>query len=176
MKKTVFDALGFKPHPKQVELFKNKSKYRALVTGVGFGKTAVLVLEALYDAITHPNTLILLFAPTFPMLKNVTIREFLKWCPEDFIEEHNRSNHIIKLINGTEIIYLSGDDERSIERIRGLTLGSAYLDEAALSPRLVWDIVLARVRDKKGSLTITLGTTPKVFFFGSIPTHKPMSS
>ena len=142
------------PSSQQIPFFKSTAKFKALVTGVGFGKTACLVLEALYDALSHPNTLILIFAPTFPMLKNVTMREFFKWCPREFIAEHNTSNHIVKLINGTEIIYLSGDDLRSIERIRGLTLGSVYLDEAALSPKLVWDIVLARVRDARGSLKI----------------------
>jgi PBSX family phage terminase large subunit len=104
-----------------------------------------------------------MFGPTFPMLKNTTLREFFKFCPKEVIYKHNRTDHSIQLINSTEIIYLAGDNEKDIDRARGLTLGAAYLDEVRMSQEYAWEIVLSRLRHQKGSRRAWITTTPKGF-------------
>lgn len=153
--------LGYRPHLKQRPFHKNNLKFRGIITGVGFGKSSAGVAEMIRDSMKYPGSFNLIFAPTYRMLQNVTMREFWKFCPPEIIASHNRGEQIITLVNGTEIIYLSGDNERNIDRLRGLTLGSAYLDEVALSPYYVWEVVIARMRHSKGSKRIWITTTPK---------------
>lgn len=167
MVEVVKKKIPYEPHAKQLAFHQSQAKYRAIVTGVGFGKTACGAVEMLLDSITHPGTLNLILAPTFPMVSNVTIREFLKFCPPEVILNHNRSQHLITIqaMDGktSEIIYLSGDNETDIDRVRGLTLGAAYLDEVAICPEYLWQVVAARIRDPNGSGRIWITTTPKGF-------------
>ncbi len=125
--------------------------------------SAVGVVEMIRDCIEHPGVMNLIYAPTYPMLKNTTMVEFFKFCPKELIVKHNKSEHLIYLINGSTIIYLSGDNQRNIDRIRGLNLGAAYGDEIALSPSYVWKIIVGRLRDPRGSRRAWLTTTPKGF-------------
>ena len=153
--------IPYSPTEKQRKFHNSKAKFRAAITGVGFGKSAMLVNEVIKEAVTHPGTLNLIFGPTFPMVKNTTMREFWKFCPREIVADHNRTEHLITFRNGSQIIYLSGDNERDIDRLRGLTLGSAAGDEVAICPKYVHDIITARLRDPKGSLRAFYCTTPK---------------
>lgn len=163
MSNTLNLKINYKPHSKQLKFHKSNAKFRAIITGVGFGKSAAGVNEMIKEVITHPGTLNLIFAPTMPMLKSTTMQEFWKFCPREIIKDHNKSEHIIHFINDAKIIYLSGDNERHINRIRGLNLGSAYGDEVSLTLEYIWKIVIARLRDKRGSLRGWITTTPKGF-------------
>jgi PBSX family phage terminase large subunit len=154
-------TIPYSPHAGQKKFHKSKAKYRAIITGVGFGKTAAGVNEMIKDCVEHPGTLNLIFAPTFPLLKNVTMREFWKFCPKEIIHAHNQSDHMVKFVNGSELVYLSGDNTRDIDRLRGLTIGAAYGDEVSLSPHYAWEIIIARLRDPKGSLKLWVSATPK---------------
>src|SRR3990167_229612 len=153
--------IDYTPFPKKERFHNSKKKFRAIISGVGFGKSAAGVNEMIKEVLAHPKTLNLIFAPTFPMIKNTTMREFWKFCPRELIKEHNTSNHLITFTNEAQIIYLSGDNEKNIDRVRGLTLSSAYADEIALVPRYVFDIIIARLRDPKGSLKFWSTSTPK---------------
>jgi len=161
MKQSLEIEIDYRPHKKQKPFHNSKAKFRAMITGIGFGKSAAGVNEVIKDAIMHPGTLNLIFAPTFPMLRNTTMREFFKFCPHEIIKDHKKTEHIVQLFNGSEIIYLSGDNDRDIDRMRGLTLGSAYGDEIALAPRYIWDIIVGRLRDPNGSRRAWVTTTPK---------------
>lgn len=153
----------FKPHDKQLPFMQSNAKYRAIITGVGFGKTSVGVVEMIRDLLCHPGTLNLIFAPTTPMLKNVTMAEFFKWCPKELIISHNQTEHRIMFANNSQLIYLSGDNERNIDRMRGLNIGAAYGDEIRMSPEYVWKIIIGRLRHQKGSMRAWITTTPAGF-------------
>lgn len=155
--------INYFPHSKQQIFHESNKRYRAIISGVGFGKSAAGANELIKEAATHPKTLHLMIGPTFPMVKNTSLRELLKFLPENLIVNHNRSDHIIKLINGSEIIYLSGDNEQDIDRIRGLTLASAWGDEVAICPRYMHEMIIARLRDSNGSRRVWYTTTPKGF-------------
>jgi len=156
-------VINYRPHEKQKEFHDSTAKFRAIITGVGFGKSAMGVNEMIRETLEHDNVLNLIFAPTFPMLKNTTMQEFWKFCHQQFIKSHNQTEHRITFINDSQIIYLSGDNERNIDRLRGLNLGAAYGDEIAMSPEYVWKIILGRLRDTQGSLRAWITTTPKGF-------------
>jgi len=102
-------------------------------------------------------------APTVPMLKNATLREFFKFCPRELIKDYNRTDRRITLITGAEVIGLSGDNERDIDRLRGMNIGGFYGDEIAICPEYMHDILIARLRDTRGPMKGWYTTTPKGF-------------
>ena len=152
----------YNPHERQIPFHQSNARFRLICTGVGFGKSAAGVNELLKQALQYPS-LYAMIAPTIPMLKNSTLREFFKFCPHDLIKDYNRTERKITLINGSEIIGLSGDNERDIDRLRGMNLGGAYGDEIAICPEYMHNILIARLRDAKGPQKIWYTTTPKGF-------------
>ena len=153
-------VVSYLPFGAQKAVHDNPAKFKAVLTGVGFGKTTVLVNEVLRWAIEKP-ALYLIVAPTFPLLRDTTMREFYKFCPTDLIQKRNYSDSRVYLINGAEIIFRSGDNDRHIERIRGLTIGGFALDEVTLFPYLMWEIMIARLRDNRGVMHGIACGTPK---------------
>lgn len=153
--------IPYRPFPAQAKFHDSVARFRAIISGVGFGKSAAGVNEMIMDITEHSDTLSLIFAPTYPMLINTTMREFWKFCPQEIVADHNRGRHMIEFKNGAKIVYLSGDNERDIDRLRGLTLGSAYGDEISLCPYYMWEVIMARIRDPAGSGRVWVTTTPK---------------
>lgn len=49
-------------------------------------------------------------------------------------------------INGRLVHVLGANDKRAEDRIRGLTLAGAYVDEATLLPKGYWDMLMTRLR------------------------------
>ena len=151
---------GYVPTPKQLEFHNSTAKFKALITGVGFGKTAAGANELLKTALEYPKSTHLILSPTSKMMNFATLKEFWKWTPREIIASHHKSNNIITLKNGVEILYLTADNERHIDRLRGIEIGSAWADEIRLQPSYIWDVLLTRLRDKHGPLKIFPTTTP----------------
>ena len=155
-------TINYEPHEKQVPFHDSTAKYRLLCTGAGFGKTAAGVVELLKECLkSRPGTWWAMAAPTYKVLTNVTIREFMKFCPRELIKNYNRSEQIITLVNDVSIIGVAGDRDDTIDRVRGLTLGGAYGDEIATSSEYMHEILVARIRDPGGSLRMWYTTTPR---------------
>lgn len=153
---------AYTPHQKQLAFHQSNARFRLICTGVGFGKSAAGVNELIKTALQY-KSLYAMIAPTIPMLKNSTLREFFKFCPHELIKDYNRTERKITFINDSEIIGLSGDNERDIDRLRGMNLGGAYGDEIAICPEYMHNILVARLRDVKGPQKIWYTTTPKGF-------------
>ena len=154
---------GYVPHEKQRPFHQSKAKFRAIITGVGFGKSAAGANELLKIALQHPNSTHLILAPTSKIMRFATLEEFFKFCPREIIAEHLKSHSTIFLKNGARIIYLTADNERHIDRLRGMEIGSFWADEARLFPSYLWDVLLTRLRDKHGPLIGIVTTTSKGF-------------
>lgn len=157
-------VIPFIPHKKQKPFLESTAKFRSLFTGAGFGKTAIGVVETLRLKVEYPDAIFVMMAPTFRMVKNVILPEFFKWCPKKIIVQHKKADREIWLAGqSAPIVYLSADNERHIDRLRGMTIGGAWLDELAMFQRLVWEVILARLRDKNGPLKIIGTSTPRGF-------------
>ncbi len=107
-----------------------------------------------------PNRLYMAIAPTYPMMRDSTLRTFLAVartlnylrCP------FAKGDMVATLGNGAEILFRSCDDP---ERLRGPNLSGVWLDEASLMDRGVFDISIGRLREdgEHGRLDATF--TPK---------------
>jgi len=137
----------------QLEFWNSDARFRAFVGGVGSGKTYAGVLEIL----KQPPTRGAVIAPTYRMLMDATLETLMTvFDKANLIKEFIKSEMRLLTVNGMDIIFRSGDDP---EKLRGPNLGWFFLDEAAMMPELVMDIMLGRLRLEPGRAWLT--TTPK---------------
>lgn len=146
----------YQPHKYQRAFHKSSARFRTLIAGRRGGKTLSGTIEALRWADDHPNSRGMIVAPTYPMLKDVNIPMFMDWCPSYSIAAWNKQDHKVKLLNGSEITFRSGDNP---DRLRGVGLDWLWLDEASFQDRGVWEVVYPALTDKGGVAWIT--TTPQ---------------
>lgn len=131
-------------------------KYRCFIGGVGSGKTRAGCVEVLRMPAGSTG---MVLAPTYPMLRDATLRTFLSLVERaGILESYNKSEMVVTLTDGKTILFRSADNP---DRLRGPNLGWFYLDEAALMDRDVWLIMLGRLREAPGLAWIT--TTPRGF-------------
>jgi len=138
----------------QLDFWLAPERFRAFVGGVGSGKTYAGVLEILRQP---PGTRGAVLAPTYRMLMDATLDTLHKIFDQgNLIKSWSKSEMRMVLQNDIDIIFRSADDP---ERLRGPNLSWFFLDEAAMMPELVWDIMIGRLRVDPGRAWCT--TTPK---------------
>lgn len=152
-------VIPYKPFDKQLQFHNSKAKFRAIITGVGGGKTCAGANELLKMALQHPKSLHLILAPTGKIMQHATLPEFEKYA-KPFITSWRRSENTI-FIGETKIVYLTADNIRHVERLRGLTIGSYWMDECAMFMALIFEILRGRMRSKYGPLRGIGTTTPR---------------
>lgn len=115
---------------------------RGFVGGVGSGKSFVLCLDLFLRA--QPKRLYLCTAPTYPMLRDATLRSFFDVCERlGVVVKYHRTEHRAELPNGAEVLFRSTDNPDSL---RGPNLSGAAMDEASLSPPDAYTVILGRLR------------------------------
>ena len=138
----------------QLDFWQSKKRFRSFVGGVGSGKTRAGVVELLRQPAGSRITVV---APTYRMLEDATIQTFREVGGSFFRpEEFKRSENKCMMLNGTEILFRSCDDP---DKLRGPNLSAFWLDEAAMMPALVWDLMIGRLRLEPGVGWCT--TTPR---------------
>jgi len=145
----------FKPTTPQRGFITSEARNTAFIGGIGSGKTRASVIKAIS---MPPNTIGMLVAPTYGMLRDTIIRTFLEIINKApaVLHSFNQSGLHAVLWDGKEILFRSADNP---ERLRGPNLSWAALDEAALMSRNTLDIMLGRLRLEPGNMWFT--TTPK---------------
>lgn len=141
--------------PTQYDFLTCPERFTAFIGGIGSGKTYAGCVKDLVHA-KQPKSLGLVVAPTYPMLRDATLRTFQD-VAGDAIESLNKSEMVIKIKDGGEILFRSADNP---DRLRGPNLHWAHIDEGAMCPGKTFDVVIGRLRadGKAGPLWIT--TTP----------------
>jgi len=141
----------------QAEFVFDAHRLSAFVAGRGAGKTYCGAIKALSHA-RRPG-LGLIIAPTYTMLRDVDWRAALElWRP--WIADTNSSAMTMRLTTGAEVLFRSADNA---DRLRGLTVSWAWIDEAALCSRDTWDIALATLRQGGTAGPCWLTSTPRGF-------------
>jgi PBSX family phage terminase large subunit len=147
-------------HKVQRDFWESDSKYRGFFGGIGSGKSYAGSLEILKQP---SNTIGMVVAPTYPMLRDSTQRLFFDTiCPKEFIKSHNKSQNETKLINGSTILWRSSDNA---DRLRGSNLHWFYIDEAAYTDDPLWNILVGRLR-----ASIQKNSNPKDYHRGWLTT------
>lgn len=152
--------IPYYPHGGQLKFHNSDKKFRAIISGVAFGKTAAGANEMLKMAFQHPESLHCIIAPNAKIMKNATLPEIWKFGRK-LISYERKTDNVLFLINGAKIVCVTADNQRHVDRLRGMTIGSFWADEAALLLKSVWDVILARLRSQKGPLKGVITTTPR---------------
>ena len=158
----------YKPHKYQWAFHNSNARFRTLIAGRRGGKSIASTIEALRQLDARPKVNGMIIAPTYPMLKDVNIPLFMGWCPPQAIKSWNKQELKLELVNGSQVVFRSGDNP---DRLRGVGLDFAALDEASFMNREVWEVVYPALTDKAGIAWIT--TTPQGYDWVYTDFYKP---
>lgn len=99
------------------------------------------VVRSLVFITKYPGSLGLIGAPTFPMLRDTTMRTFFEWCPDALLKSYNKNEMKAVFVNGSEVLFRSMDDP---DKARGINLSWFWLDEAPFCGYYAWKVLKAR--------------------------------
>ena len=154
--------------PEQLEFIRDPSKFKALLTPARCGKSYTITRYLAYMASTAaPQAIAAYVTDTRKHAKQIIFNYFYQMFPPKDI---NMSDLKVKVGNSS-IELFSADDEKKIERMRGIPYSIVVVDEAQslkqdLLEKLVKEIVGPRMDDYDAPLIIggTPGEIPQGFF------------
>jgi PBSX family phage terminase large subunit len=162
--------LEFKMHSLQKEMFSIYRKAEPRSTLVWLlarqsGKSYLLAITALVEAIQNPNSIIKLLTDTKLHVQTIfepLFREILEDCPEDVKPEYLPSKFIYVFPNGSQI-QMAGTDANNAERLRGQKSTCILVDEAAFCNKLNYNVmsVLYPTTTHTGGKIILASTPPE---------------
>lgn len=88
----------------QERFLASRAKIQLFAGGYAGGKTATMCIKAIQLSEMYPGSNGLIARETYPKLNDTIRKEFVKWCPEDWIERwFTKDDNTIILANGTTI-------------------------------------------------------------------------
>jgi PBSX family phage terminase large subunit len=137
---------------KQWEAFNCQKRFILCSAGVQGGKTFLGTVWLLNKIRQFPDENHLICAPTYKILQQSTLPKFRELCPSTIAKFYEQDSYF-SIVGGTGKIFVrSGEDPDSLE---GMTLRSAWLDEAGNMKKRVWVVVQARTAIKQGQVLMT---------------------
>lgn len=146
-------------HPKQMEVYKSKARFRVVVAGRRWGKTQLSKVLMITKASAKPKQKIWYVAPTYKMAKQIMWTDLLEAIPKSWIAKINESNLTVRLVNGSRI-ELKGADKA--DSLRGVGIHFLVLDEYQDMDEETWTKVLRPTLADTGGHAIFIGT-PKAY-------------
>lgn len=113
---------------------------------MGGGKSRWLCEEAKELSFQYPGNRGLMCRWHLTDFKNSTLKTLLECIPERLIKNHNQADHVIKLINGSEIMYMGLSEEENVSKIKSMDLGWFAVDEASEVPKDSFLLLQSRLR------------------------------
>jgi len=139
----------FTPHQSQAAFLRGDKRYLGFVSGVGAGKTYAGIIRTFLNMERwNRGEMGAIVAPTRQMVVNVIIPEMRdlglldKW---DYNSSYSDEPGIHSPC-GSRALILSADNEKTIERLRGLNLAWGWIDERTAVPERAKEILSQRLR------------------------------
>jgi phage terminase large subunit-like protein len=151
--------LNHESHPAQKKILQDTHQFITIVAGRRFGKTKAMAFSAIHYAVTHPNSIQFILAPSYNQA-NIMFWEITTLLSKSILV------HLIKRVYKTpfsKIIFKNGSEihARSTtkpEYLRGHKAHRVILDEAAYIPNdVISQVVEPMLADYNGSW-IKIGT------------------
>ena len=144
-------------HEVQQDFLDSPALYRGFVGGRGAGKSYIGALDLILRS--KPNRLYMVAAPTYPMLRDSSLRTFEAIATRlRFLRDIAKGEMIATLGNGAQVLFRSTDNP---DRLRGPNLSGAWFDEAGDMDEEAYLIAIACLREagEQGWLSATF--TPR---------------
>lgn len=132
------------------------ARFSGFIAGIGSGKSYAGAAKMLYRASLR-KSLNMVTAPTYPMLRDATLRTFMDVASEA-VSSFSKSEMLVTLANGSEVIFRSTDNP---DRLRGPSISNWWGDESAYYDKDVWPIMIGRLREGGRAGHAWLTGTPK---------------
>jgi len=152
---------SYEPLQSQYSFHHTPAKFKGFSGPIGSGKTKAFAYEALRLAYLNPGCVGMICAPTYRMLMDVTMTEFIETCErEQFPYREKRSEMRVDLTEADcGIIFRSTEHP---DRLRGPNLAFFGVDELTYCKEQAWKILQGRIRDPKARERCGFGAwTPK---------------
>ena len=158
-------TISLSQYPKQAAFVSNKAHFSAFIGGIYSAKSYSGCIRGAMAAygwvgdeqlIPTPN-IGMVTAPTYDVLRDATLRTFQEVIG-DLEADFNKNEMRMTLKNGSEILFRSTSEP---EHRRGPALAWAMMDEGALSPVEMFDILTGRLRQYQQLGYLWVCSTPK---------------
>jgi len=118
------------PTPRQIEASVSPARYVLYGGAMRGAKTAWLCNCAVALSTGIPGNRGYMARHELHEFKLSTLLELQKWLDPELLLFHNKSDHLFKFKNGSELFYGGlGDDERAIDRLKSMELGWFAIDQ-----------------------------------------------
>ena len=122
-------------------------RFKLLCSGRRFGKTYLCIARLIAWAIQNPGSLNWYVTANYRMAKQIAWRQLRAMIPSDVLIKKNESELSVELVNGS-IIALKGAE--NADSLRGVSLSSLIIDEAAYVKQEAWEMVLRPALSDQG--------------------------
>jgi phage terminase large subunit len=133
--------------PPQREVWDAPERFRLLCSGRRFGKTYLCIARLVSWAIENPASLNWYVTQTYKSAKQIAWRQLRAMVPPEMLVKKNEAELSVELSNGS-IIALKGAE--SADSLRGVSLSSLIVDEAAYVKQEAWEMVLRPALSDQG--------------------------
>ncbi len=147
----------YEPLPHQKRFHQSMAKYRAMVSGVGGGKSLMGAKEILKWCSLYPGSLHVIGRLTAKSLRETTQKRFFEICPDELIYDWNKTEGHLWLRTPqpgiySEILFMHLDDPGPLG---SLDISSFWIDEAHEPegeevPESTFQMLQARLRNEIG--------------------------
>lgn len=146
-----------------------ESKRKSLLLSGGFrsGKTLSAIVKIITQHCTVPNNRGLIGRLTYPELRDTVQKDFFELLPEEWIQHWDKTNGVLTLVNGCEVLFRHLDTVSELE-IRGMTLGFVFISQVEEIDESVYKALLARLNlmlpDEEHFRQIIMDCNPSLFW------------
>jgi phage terminase large subunit len=131
----------------QREVWDANARFRLLCAGRRMGKTHLCIARLITWAATKPNSLNWYVTANYRMAKQIAWRQLKAMVPPEICVKRNETDLMVELVNGS-IISLKGAD--NADSLRGVSLSTLVVDEAAYVKQDAWEMVLRPALSDQG--------------------------
>jgi hypothetical protein len=136
--------------PSQESFWNATERYVLFSGGYGCGKSMMLILKTIYDAMSKDDNYILMGRRSYTEIHDVLLKDFFELCHPSWVEKYTKSPQpavVLKTFSGnTSEIIFRNLDRLSENEIKGLNLGGYSIDQAEDVPELVCIALNGRMR------------------------------
>ncbi len=169
------------PTPWQQKFHQSAARHKALVGGLGAGKSLAACQEVKTCLLESPGSIWIVGRKLLPSLRDTTLRSFLNVIPNELVKTFNKASLTLTLKNGSEVWFRPLYDP---EVLKSYEIAGFFIDEANEVDEEIYKRLKDRMRQKlrngmrpRYQSIIALNPTeedhwiPQLFFFQKPENH-----
>lgn len=149
-----------KLHRYQRLVHSSKARFKVVVAGRRWGKTALSSIELIIAAISKRNSLVWYVAPSYAMARDIMWRQLIESIPRQYLARKPHDTKLELVFKNGSVIQLKGADKP--DSLRGRGVDFVVLDEFQDFKEGTWGEVIAPTLADRRGRALVIGT-PKAY-------------